>query len=393
MRILQVCDTYPPHPGGLAAHVRRLARRLAERGHEVMVVAAGNGDFDQSGDPFPVRRVRPSLARVPGVYEPESPPFHPPWPDRAFRRGLERAAAVLEPDVVHAHGWCVHSAARCSADWSGHVVSTVHDHGLACPKRSLLRMGEECRPARGLACLRCDGQPTLKRAGLAGAMFATTPPLERRVRRLLAVSTYVAGRAEQVGVAGDLLEVVPNFVDLPGPDSASPAPDPGRPYVLYAGPAAPHKGLQVLLEAFQRVPEPIELRLAGADGTLAVPRVVDLGHRSGPELAALYRDALMLVVPSIWADPCPTVALEAMAWGTPVVGSSLGGLTDIVADGESGLLVPPADPSTLGRAIARLVADDGLREDMGRSSRERVRLFSSDAVVPRLEAIYASAAA
>jgi glycosyltransferase involved in cell wall biosynthesis len=98
----------------------------------------------------------------------------------------------------------------------------------------------------------------------------------------------------------------------------------------------------------------------------------------------------MVVVPSVWADPCPTVALEAMAWGTPVVGSALGGLTDIVDNGVTGLLVPPGDAGALAGAITRLVAEPALREEMGRRSRNRVSLFSTDAVIPKLEAIYAS---
>jgi len=389
LRILQVCDTYPPDRGGLGAHVRRLGERLVDRGHDVMVVAAGTAETEQSGDPFPVHRVRPSFARLPGVYEPESPPFHPPWADRGFIKGVERAAAQLEPDVVHAHGWCTYSAVRCAPAWSQRVVSTLHDHGLACPKKTLLRFGRECQPARGMACLRCDDQTTLKRGGLAAALAITTPPLERRIRRLLAVSTYVAARAEEVGVSRGLLDVVPNFVDLPDPKSAGPPADVSRPYVMYGGPVTPHKGLHVLLEAFQQVPG-VELRLAGGDGTVCAPGVVDLGYQTGEPLAALYRDALMLVVPSIWADPCPTVALEAMAWGTPVVGSALGGLTDIVDDGVTGLLVPPGEPGALREAITQLVRDPPLREQMGAQSRERVALFSTDTVIPRLETIYAS---
>jgi len=390
LRILQVCDTYPPDRGGLGTHVRRLGERLVDRGHDVMVVAAGPADASQSGDAFPVRRVKPSLARVPGVYLPESPPFHPPWPDRRFVKGVERAAERFDPDVVHAHGWCTYSAVRCTPAWSLRVVSTLHDHGLACPKKTLLRFGRECQPARGTACLRCDEQSIVKRGGQAAALAIATPPLERRIRRLLAVSTYVAARTEEVGVSSDLLDVVPNFVDIPGPEAAGPPADDVHPYVLYAGPVAPHKGLQVLLEAFGRVPGPVELHLAGTDGTVSAPRVVDLGYQSGGDLAALYRDALMLVVPSIWADPCPTVALEAMAWGTPVVGSALGGLTDIVVEGVTGLLVPPGDPDALHAAITRLVAEPGLRDEMGRRSRERVSLFSTDVVIPKLEAIYAS---
>lgn len=389
MRILQICDTYPPDRGGLAAHVQRLSRRLADRGHDVMVMAPGVAGAEPCDEPFPVRRPGLSFARLPGVYEPGSPPFHPPWPDPGFTREIDRAGAEFEPDVVHAHGWCMYSAAARAPAWANRVVATMHDHGLACPKKTLLRRGAVCRPARGPACLRCDGMNVVKRAGLAAAQTATTPRLERRVRHLLAVSSYVSARAEQAGVSAELLTVVPNFVDVP--DEAALRRDQcvSRPYLLYAGPESPHKGRHVLLDAFASLGRNIELRLVGAEQAVAAPGVVDLGYRTGDALARLYRGASCLVVPSIWADPCPTVALEAMAWETPVVGTSIGGLTDIVEHGVSGLLVPPGDPQALGQAIADLLADDDAREEMGRQARARVIAgFSTDAIVPRLETIY-----
>jgi glycosyltransferase involved in cell wall biosynthesis len=395
MRVLQVTDHYPPDGGGVATHVERLSRCLVARGHEVKVVAASSTDSEEAGEDVAVRRVASSFSKVPGVYEVDSPPFHPPWPDRAFRRGLERVAAGFDPDVVHAHGWCIHSAVGCHPAWSGRVVGTLHDHGTACPKKSLLRHGSECLSARGTACLGCDEQPLAKRASLALALATTTPKLSRRVGRLLAVSGYVARRAEQVGIPAELLEVLPNFVDIPaGPASDGSHERAGAPpYLLYAGPAAPHKGRQVLLEAFAGIDRDLNLRLAGGDGSVAVDGVSDLGYQTGEALAALYRDALAVVVPSIWPDPCPTVALEAMAWGRPVIAGAVGGLTEIVEQGASGLLVPPGDAPALRGAIEQLLDDPALRERMGRRGRERVARFSTATVLPRLEQVYLNAAA
>lgn len=391
MRVLQVCDTYPPDEGGLGSHVRRLSRQLVERGHEVTVVAVGELPSEpQPEDLFPVHRVGLSLARVPGAHEPTSPPFHPPWADPRFRRGLEELAAAFRPDVVHAHGWCVHSALRCAAPTSEHVVATLHDYNLTCPKKSLLRFDAECAEKRGPACVRCDDQLLPKRIGLAAALAVTTPILRRRIRRLIAVSGHVARQAERVGVPAGLIEVVPNFVDLPEPATAS-APDPQRPYLLYVGPASPHKGRQVLLGAFATLGGDVGLRLVGGDGSASAPGIEDLGYRSGAELEELFARALALVVPSIWADPCPTVALEAMARGTPVIASASGGLTEIVEDGVTGILVPPGDAGLLGNALSRLAGDAPLRDEMGARGRERVAGFSTAAVLPRLEAIYGGA--
>ena len=101
----------------------------------------------------------------------------------------------------------------------------------------------------------------------------------------------------------------------------------------------------------------------------------------------------MVVVPSVWPEPCPTVALEAMGWARPLVASRTGGLPDLVADGETGLLVPPGDPEALAGALRQLLEDDGRRDAMARAAGVRARSFSTGAVVPRIEAVYHEVAA
>ena len=291
MRILQVCDHYPPDAGGLATHVRRLSGHLASRGHEVRVVAAGAEAGDLDGEGFEATRVPSTFSRLPGVYEPGSPPFHPPWPDRSFVRGLESIAEDFGPDVVHAHGWSAFSVAAASGGWSRSAVCTLHDYGLACPKKSLLRFDAECGPGRGPACLRCDDLALPKRAGLALALERGVPWLGQRIRLLLAVSNHVSRRVAGSGVEPGRLRVVPNFVDLPpaaepGPGEAHRPPGDAPDSILFVGPAAPHKGRQVLLEAFRGLRRRgIELKLAGGDGTLTAPGVIDLGRRGEAELA------------------------------------------------------------------------------------------------------------
>ena len=190
--------------------------------------------------------------------------------------------------------------------------------------------------------------------------------------------------------------MVPNFVDIPPASESAPPQQPpgGEPAsILFVGPAEPHKGRQVLLEAFRGLRgKGLALRLAGGDGTLTEPGISDLGRRDEAELAGLYRDALFLVVPSVWPDPCPTVALEAMAHGTPVIASATGGLTDIVEHGVSGLLVEPRSSAALLNAMESMVEDGELRLRLGRGALRAVERFSSDVVLPELEEIYAELA-
>ena len=96
-------------------------------------------------------------------------------------------------------------------------------------------------------------------------------------------------------------------------------------------------------------------------------------------MLAAWRRSLFGVVPSIFLDPCPTTAYEAMAAGKPVVASARGGLLDQVDEGVTGLFVTPGDPVALAAAMARLVEDADLRERMGAAGRERfLELFEED---------------
>jgi glycosyltransferase involved in cell wall biosynthesis len=392
MRVLLVADLYPPAPGGLEAHVRRLGQALARLGHDVAVVAGGQpgaaGRLVSTMDgPVPVYRAPISLARLPLLYQRADRLFHPPWPDPAFRKAIDEIATDFRPNVVHAHGWCAFSAA---ASRSGRpLVVTLHDYGLRCPKKTLLRGIEECHDGLGLRCANCPGpeQGTVKRSALAAALARTVPRLDAAVHRYLAVSTHVARRS---GFA-DRVEVVPNFLDLPAVEYVPPTGS----QVLFVGTGERHKGLRVFLHACGRLPiglaEPI---VVGA----AAPPHLDLdvtfvGRLSGEPLWQRYREAAIVVVPSIWPEPCPTVVLEALAHGRPVVGSRTGGIPDLVEHGVSGLLVPPRDPAALASAIGELLADRDRLAALARGAWQGARSFGADAVVPRIVAAYEHALA
>jgi glycosyltransferase involved in cell wall biosynthesis len=101
------------------------------------------------------------------------------------------------------------------------------------------------------------------------------------------------------------------------------------------------------------------------------------------------RSCLALVVPSVWPEPFGIVVLEALAAGRPVVGSSIGGIPEIVRDEREGLLVVPGDVRSLSAALDRLIHDDRLRDGMAAAAGVRAEDFSADAVLPRFEAAYA----
>ncbi len=192
-------------------------------------------------------------------------------------------------------------------------------------------------------------------------------------------------------------EVIPNFIPddiLVDPDSLESI-DPGGPMV-FVGDVTMDKGVGVLFAAYRQMRHAPPLVLAGtvqADAPVERPPGVELLGLTRPDVVLeLVREASVVVVPSIVLDACPTVVLEAMAAGRPVVASSSGGIVDLVEDGVTGTLVPPGDAVALADALTSMIEDPALATAMGRSGLERVRAYTASAVAGQVEGLYRRAA-
>jgi starch synthase len=182
--------------------------------------------------------------------------------------------------------------------------------------------------------------------------------------------------------------------------------DLGRPYVIFVGRITRQKGVPVLLRAASRlIPEAQLVLLAGAADTpeqlAEVTELVDglRASRSGviwipemlpkPEVIQLLTHATVFACPSIY-EPLGIVNLEAMACGTAVVGSRTGGIPEVVADGETGLLVPVGEPEPLADALNVLLRDPDRAEAMGQAGRKRaVSEFGWPAIAAQTADLYA----
>jgi glycosyltransferase involved in cell wall biosynthesis len=118
------------------------------------------------------------------------------------------------------------------------------------------------------------------------------------------------------------------------------------------------------------------------------PNVLHLGRWPHSAIMQAWSRCAIALIPSICPDACPTVAMEAMTMGRPIVASRIGGLTDILVDGQTGLLVPPGDVQRLQEAIQCLLDDVGRRQGMGMIAKQRVVAFQAKSVVPRIEEVY-----
>jgi glycosyltransferase involved in cell wall biosynthesis len=397
MRILLLAQFYPPVVGGEERHVRNLAAALAAKGHEVSV--ATQASHDDAGSTLDgavrVHRLRGTAKRLARLFSDPERPFAPPIPDPELTLALRRVIARERPDIIHAHNWMLHSFLPLRPFTRVAFVVTMHDLALICARKTLMYMGEAPCDGPGLVkCLRCAGEHY---GGLKGGITAIANWMDsiyerRAVDKFLAVSRPIA----RFNRLSENTEVIPNFV----PDNLgdlSPDADPAllaclpEQYILFVGDLLARKGVRVLLDAYRRLSAPPPLVLIGRrcpDTPSDLPPGVHL-LGSWPHTAIMHawNRCLFGVAPSVWHEPCATVVLEGMSQGKAMIVSDRGGMPDMVLDGETGFVVPPA-PDAVAVAMRHLIADHELRQRMGEAGRARVAQFQASAVVDRIEDVY-----
>jgi glycosyltransferase involved in cell wall biosynthesis len=402
VRIVQLTDFYRPTIGGLERHVETLSRESASRGHDVTVITLRTGDRPEREDIDGVHviRIQGWSSKVSRLYADASRPFHPTFPDPGAMAALRARIAECEPDIVHSHSWLEYSyfpLVEPTPRGPGHVI-TLHDYGLACAKKTYQYESGTCTgPSLG-KCLRC----ATKDYGLArGPALALGQRAGRRLLRradaYLAISSTVAASARQVLPPNMEVHIVPSMVPDGQAELArtTPRPDflpPEDGYLLFVGALGPHKGVDVLLDAYRRLRRRVPLVLIGtprADTPLIDdPNVHVVRDVPSAQVMSAWRHCSVGIVPSVWEEPMGQVAVEAMLAERPVVASDVGGLRDIVVQGETGFRVPPRDPAALAGAIDRLLEDPALQTRMGLAGREAAVRFTSRAVVPQVLEVF-----
>jgi glycosyltransferase involved in cell wall biosynthesis len=371
------------------------AQGMARRGHEMHLIAphtAGAARYERLGEVH-VHRFR---------YAP------PGWQTLCYDGGILQNLRrnplkwALVPGFLLSEGLALLRVIR------RHRIDLIHAHWFV-PQGLVAALATRLAP-----------RPIVMTAH-AGDVFATRDGLRRRLLR------HAAGRAAACtavsvplgaalqALAGRAPEIVPMGVDLDrfrpqaaGNDVTGDGPL-AAPRLLSVGRLAEKKGLHVLLRAMAALtpdlpgahltvvgdgPERPALQALARDLGLA-DRVAFLGMVPNADLPAHFAAADLFVVPSVIdstgdREGLPVSILEAAASGVPVIATDVGGISDFVADGETGLLVPSAEVAPLAAAILRLARDGALRQRMARVARARVAEdFSWDSVTDRFDAIYA----
>ena len=399
MKVLLISDYYPPPSGGISLHVKSLARKLSDTGHEVVVCTTRQQDLPRYEEENGVRihRLGAFFQRIPRLYRDPRRKWHPPAQDRLISRRLSGIIEGESPDVIHVHGWILYSLPPLKKGGKIPVVHTLHDYRLFCPRMVLLKGNAICSSGPGKGCLFCMRQSL----GLLRALPACYGVRAYRDRlkcvdRFVAVSSFVKeAHVRHLGIDAARIVVIPNFHDPGTSTGARSCWDfPGK-FILFVGWLMPHKGTDVLIKAYRKLDTETKL--------LVIAKEHPAYHYQGAGSIVIVKNAphdvvmqamstcLFAVVPSINPDPCPTVALEAMSRRKAVIASEIGGLKDMVVHRRTGILVPPNDPDRLAEAMAMLLQRPGLASEMGEKGYERfAKDYSPDAVVPKIVDVYES---
>jgi len=379
MKVLQVHNRYRLR-GGEDAVVENTLAALERHGHEALLFEA-----DSAGAAGGLAgKVRMAAG---AIWSP---------PSRA------RMLATLErerPDVVHVHNlYPLLSPAVLAACKSAGVpvVMTCHNYRLTCPIGIHFTAGavcEKCRGGHDYWCLirNCRDSRTESAAyALRNFMTGHLNLFERNIDKFLCISEFLKSYLVESGYPAAKFTVVPNMIPIP--ESAADASEGS--YVAFLGRFSAEKGIETLLAAAEKVPH-IPVKLAGS-GPLedalraAAPANVSFaGMMDRDGLRSFYRSARCTVVPSVWHETFGLVAVEAMSHGVPVVASKIGGLAELVADGETGFQFPAGDSGALARHLETLWSDPALAGRLGAAGRAQVAAEYSEArYVARLEAVY-----
>jgi glycosyltransferase involved in cell wall biosynthesis len=367
MRIAFLTGIWPPDVGGPATHGPDFSRFLVARGHEVHVVTMGDGE--PSERPCEVEVVSRRL----------------PFPLRYGQVALRGARAARRADVLYASATYAAAALASLLARRPLVAKLVSDPAYERARRYGLFAGtlEEFQRARS--------RPVRLLKALRSASL-------RRARTVLAPSAYLAEIAGGWGLRAGDIHVLTNPAPPPRDVDAEPLPS-GT--FVFVGRLTRAKDLGTAIAAVAAVPgarlvlvgdgpdrDELE-RMAASSGT--GDRIDFRGSLPRDEALRVVAGATAGLLSSAWEN-LPHSAVEALSVGVPVVATAVGGVPEVVRDGENGLLVPPGRPDELAAAMRRVLEERGLRDRLAAAAKPSVEAISSDAVYGRLEALLVEAA-
>ena len=379
MRVLLVHNFYQ-RPGGEDQVFLAESRLLRAAGHEVLHHTVHNDEVAERGL---VQLARDTV-----------------WNSAAADKlhGIVRDAGV---EVVHFHNTfpLISPAAYGAVRSAGAaVVQTLHNYRLLCPGALLFRDGrvcEKCVGSRAPVAAVVHGCYRNSRAasGVTAAMLAVhhaAGTWRREVDVYVALTEFGRDKFVRSGLPAERIVVKPHFL----PDDPGPGAHEGG-HALFVGRLSAEKGVETLLRAWSAAPVPLRVIGTGPLDPLlaAAPAGVEwLGQQERPRVLDEMKEAAFLVFPSECYETFGLVAIEAFAAGLPVIAARIGGMHELVRDGETGLLFTPGDAADLAAKVRWAASNPAAMRAMGAAARrEYERRYTAETGLGLLTDVYAAA--
>lgn len=300
------------------------------------------------------------------------------------RKKLNYLLGDVSPDICHAHNIYHHLSPSILGILRRRNIPTIltlHDLKIACPAYTMLSHDGICERCRGgnlrhVIGNRCikDSLPLSVLIYLESSLHHLLKTYERNVDRFIVPSLFYRNKFIEWGWSPDKFVHIPNFVDV---DALGPAKNTGQAFI-YFGRLGPEKGLGTLIKAVGAAG--VKLLIAGtgpmretlekvAEDSRA--EVTFLGYLSGDALYDSIRSARAMVLPSEWYENAPVSIMEAYALGKPVIGARIGGIPELIREGETGVIFTSGSVHELADALRHIAAMQNEEvARMGKNGRE-----------------------
>lgn len=347
LKFVMTSTFYPPyHIGGDAMHVYYLSNELARLGHEVHIIhSIDSYSWQRKGEPTnsylnhdnvivfsiksPIGKISPLASYILGS----------PFP---VTRKINDIIQKVEPDVLHHHNIAGLGPFVLGIE-APKVLYTAHDYWLICPMNSLIRYDNIYCTSKSncfLCSIRSNRPPQLWRYS---AMLKKNMA---KIDTIITPSNFMKNKLQEFGLRGNFV-TIPNFVPEPTKTEMKLY---NFPYFLFVGILEEHKGILNLINIFLGVKNEVQAKLfIVGNGSLEIKikniiaknrcsdKIIMVGRIDTKTLANLYADSLAVIIPSVWPENCPLVALEALSYGTSIIANNIGGLSEIVLN-NNGIL-------------------------------------------------------
>lgn len=383
MKILQI-NKYDYRKGGSETHFFDLIDLLRSKGHEVSVFTArGNsGDMELpeliSFDKFSLRNILKML-----------------WNHDAVRK-LDAVLASEKPDIAHLHNIYHHLSPAIIHLLKKRripIAMTLHDYKIICPNYKLFNQGKICEKCKGGKYYHCLFDKCVKGSRAKSLLAMIEAYLHRKMLKsyekvdiFIAPSRFIKDKFVEFGVPAEKIEVIHNFVSLRPAKSVEKQEN----YILYFGRLSEEKGIDSLVEAMAYVNGDIRLKIVGNGETKknlkSEDRIEVLGYMDGVELTKAVSGAIAVVIPSVWYENMPLSMLEAMAAGKAVIAADIGGIPEIIRDGENGFLFEAGNANELAEKINDAVSMN--LSGIGKKAIDTVKSFDREAYHKEIEKLY-----